>query len=280
MNSNKSIGFHLQTNSNQSIDRRKFNGPDSSTPIPIAPSTVNDNNLTRSDGRSHDDIRPIHIHTSVISSANGSCYIETNQLKLICAVYGPKPRPTTFPKTSSPLLIHVTFSPFSIKSQPTKSQSINDSQSLSNSLHQAILPSLILNSNEIIDLHILILETDLNSNTLSHSILSSTISLSLAGINSIGLVISISAIINSNSLLIDPINQEIQENSSLINLAIIPNLNSITLTSFMASSLNSSLPLQNFIDSLQSLQNSINLIHSLAIKAIQNDLEEKKTSGT
>ncbi|POW22925.1 hypothetical protein PSHT_00703 [Puccinia striiformis] len=82
-------------NNNTTIDRRRFVGPDSSTPFLDFPSTSTTQPLAkttdRADGRANHDSRPICIKVGVIAQANGSCYIESGNSKVICAVYGPKP---------------------------------------------------------------------------------------------------------------------------------------------------------------------------------------------
>jgi exosome complex component RRP41 len=44
----------------------------------------------RVDGREVDEIRPIKIEAGVLSRADGSCYLEWGQNKVLAAVYGPK----------------------------------------------------------------------------------------------------------------------------------------------------------------------------------------------
>lgn len=44
----------------------------------------------RLDGRKIDELRPLKIETGVIESADGSCYLEWGQNKVLAAVYGPK----------------------------------------------------------------------------------------------------------------------------------------------------------------------------------------------
>lgn len=49
-----------------------------------------DENGTRMDGRKKDELRPIRIEAGVLKRADGSCYIEWGQNKVIAAVYGPR----------------------------------------------------------------------------------------------------------------------------------------------------------------------------------------------
>lgn len=46
-------------------------------------------NSSRTD-RKHDTFRPMYIQRGVISSAKGSAYLEMQNTKIICAIYGPK----------------------------------------------------------------------------------------------------------------------------------------------------------------------------------------------
>ncbi|KAJ8321833.1 hypothetical protein KUTeg_000304 [Tegillarca granosa] len=49
-----------------------------------------DGNGNRQDKRSADEIRPVFLKAGVISQARGSAYLEQNETKVICAVYGPR----------------------------------------------------------------------------------------------------------------------------------------------------------------------------------------------
>lgn len=44
----------------------------------------------RLDGRKTDEVRPINLEVGVLSRADGSCYIEWGQNKIVATVYGPK----------------------------------------------------------------------------------------------------------------------------------------------------------------------------------------------
>src|SRR3989344_6374384 len=44
----------------------------------------------RLDGRTTDQVRPIKIQVGVVPRADGSCYLEWGQNKVIAAVYGPR----------------------------------------------------------------------------------------------------------------------------------------------------------------------------------------------
>ncbi|RLF54370.1 MAG: exosome complex exonuclease Rrp41, partial [Thermoplasmata archaeon] len=49
-----------------------------------------DENGRRIDGRRFDELRPIKISAGVLYRADGSCYIEWGNNKIMAAVYGPK----------------------------------------------------------------------------------------------------------------------------------------------------------------------------------------------
>ncbi|WGI16905.1 exosome complex exonuclease Rrp41 [Methanonatronarchaeum sp. AMET-Sl] len=44
----------------------------------------------RVDGRNPDELRPVHIESGVLNRADGSCYIELGDNKIMAAVYGPR----------------------------------------------------------------------------------------------------------------------------------------------------------------------------------------------
>src|SRR3989344_2500193 len=62
----------------------------------------------RLDGRTTDQVRPIKIQVGVVPRADGSCYLEWGQNKVIAAVYGPR---ECLPKhTASPYKAMVRYS--------------------------------------------------------------------------------------------------------------------------------------------------------------------------
>ncbi|KAI9610709.1 hypothetical protein KEM48_002510 [Puccinia striiformis f. sp. tritici PST-130] len=182
-------------NNNTTIDRRRFVGPDSSTPFLDFPSTSTTQPLAkttdRADGRANHDSRPICIKVGVIAQANGSCYIESGNSKVICAVYGPKPRLSqpNFPSVT-PLAITLRFAPFCMAAGrmiPTALGGIETT--VSQLTHQALMPSLLpMSESSIVEVHITVLEWD-GPLSPGPCVLASSVALASAGIPTLGLVI-------------------------------------------------------------------------------------------
>ncbi|EGG08183.1 uncharacterized protein MELLADRAFT_105134 [Melampsora larici-populina 98AG31] len=269
--------FTLQHQTQTTFDRRKLVGPDSSTPLPTFISTEpikqdNKQDNTRSDGRTNQQFRPIHVKTKVVSSANGSSYLETTDCKLICAVYGPKPR-TTANSSSSNLNIHFKFTPFSLSTSFTSSISTLESN-LSQALHQSLAPSLLLNPTEFYDLHLTVLQSH-SPLSITHPILAATIALGSAGVPTLGLVIGISAAISSDlELLIDPTFIESQNALAHLDLSYLTSIDSVTHLNFRSHlDFNlSKIDLNQFLTYLDLARDVTQSLHPIAVQALQNDL--------
>jgi len=103
------------------FDRRRINGPEESFP-PVF-SEDDETGLEESKwqpgkprvGRGAADIRPIFLKPGLITQANGSAYIETENTKIACAVYGPRQSKGTAYNEKGRLNVDVKFAPFSCK---------------------------------------------------------------------------------------------------------------------------------------------------------------------
>ncbi|KAH9821736.1 ribosomal protein S5 domain 2-type protein [Melampsora americana] len=271
--------FSLQHQTQPTFDRRRFIGPDSSTPIPsfnflkTQSEHQDGEEKLRSDGRTNLQFNPIHVKTKVINSANGSCYLETTDCKIICAVYGPKSRSTSNSSSSSNLNIHFKFTTFSLSSSFTSSISTLESN-LSQSIHQSLSPSLLPNPTEFYDLHLTVLQSH-SPLSITHPILAASIALGSAGVPSLGLVIGISAAISSNlELLIDPTLIESQAALAHLDLSYLISMDSVTHLNFRSHlDFNlSKIDLHQFLTYLDLTRQVTQSIHPIAVEALQNDL--------
>ncbi|SGY99109.1 BQ5605_C034g11267 [Microbotryum silenes-dioicae] len=218
----------------QTADRRRFNGPEGARPPRFNKTAsldqANDAASTwRQDGRTPSQIRPIFMQTGLVSDASGSVYIETGRTKVICAVHGPKPTaPSVAFSPRARLNVEVKFAPFSsgirrfapgkvrtelvdaeqilstranIDTLPSLTQD-TESLTLSSAVHQAIIPSLLLEAlpKSQIDLFLTILESDGNDDDIAaqvskkSGITAASVALAKAGIPMRGLVVATSAV--------------------------------------------------------------------------------------
>ncbi|KAA1066587.1 hypothetical protein PGT21_034081 [Puccinia graminis f. sp. tritici] len=267
-------------NTNPIIDRRRFVGPETSTPFPDFPtssstSTHSTTNTGRADGRIHSDSRPICIKVGVISQANGSCYIESGNSKVICAVYGPKPRSSLSNSSSlSPLVISLRFAPFCMaggRMAPTALGGVETT--VSQLTQQALMPSLLpMSDSSIVEVHINVLEWD-SPLSPGPCVLASSIALASAGIPTVGLVIP-STLALSEELYLDPTATEAESASAIFDLASIPAMGTVTHVGFRSTTDWKSAPIGNdtFDRCLDLCKSNAELIHGLAAAALKDHL--------
>merc|ERR1711939_222043 len=233
----------------QAADRRRYNAPFGSMPLKFAAATtatesssaakgkgklqdsedIIDEQGKRHDGRGPLDARPIFLKTGLVSNAPGSAFIETGRLKLIAAVYGPKPPPPSMPLSSrDKLLVDVRFAPFARRSggrlTPGKE---TEAPQLASALQLALQPSILLEAQPraIVELFITVLELDGpfdGDGDLAAAITAGSGALADAGTPLQGLTVGVSAAMLSDPraserkdlLLVDPTYDELHPRSS------------------------------------------------------------------
>ncbi|CAJ0636514.1 8537_t:CDS:2 [Entrophospora sp. SA101] len=218
------------------IDRRRIQGPELSVaPVIIKSSSdkksnaLVDENGNRLDGRDLEDIRKIYLKTGLISQANGSAYIELNQTKIACGVYGP--RQTKFPLFSGKgtLNCELKFAPFSClkRRQPYRDVQERD---LSQLIFDALSPSVRLEllPKSTIDIFINVLENDGTTSCLAAAITCASVALADAGIEMLDLVAACSASFIGGRIFIDSNLMEEQHETGSLILSYMPSLNEVT----------------------------------------------------
>ncbi|KAF9514290.1 hypothetical protein BS47DRAFT_1485161 [Hydnum rufescens UP504] len=189
------------------FDRRRVNGPEWSTPPMYEDTGTPKAKLTKRVGRSPKDIRPIFITTGLISQANGSAYIETERLKIACAVYGPRQNKNQPYNEKGKLNVEVKFAPFASARRRAPMRDVED-RPTSVQIHQSLLPSLRLElfPKSTIDVFITILEADGDAACVASGSVAASAALADAGIEMLGLVAACS------SCVFAPISDPSQEN--------------------------------------------------------------------
>ena len=204
-----------------------------SAKLKIKKSILNSANL-RQDGRNLTSLRPLFIRTSMISQANGSAYIEMNQTKVICAVYGPRPIKSVSTGYSELGRLNCFFqlATFSVPSTFTQLYSYKPSteeEELSVLIEQALVASLKLDSfpKSEVDVFIIVLEN--SGSAFGAAISCASLALADAGVEMYDLVSSCSVGSQKRSLVLDPTFEEEQYGlDTQMTVSIMPNLNEIT----------------------------------------------------
>lgn len=225
------------------VDNRRITGPDSSqSPYLFVKKVtkydnklINENGL-RFDGREWNQMRPVFLHNGNISRARGSAYLEQNNTKVICAVYGPR---EIARREDFTLKGHMTcefkFATFSCKFRREHQQDAEE-KDYSLQILEALEPAVCLHKfpKAQVDVLVTVLEND--GSVLSAAISCASIALADAGIEMYDLVVGCSARIYGEKILLDPClseeySTESQGPSSNGNIAVglMPSLNQISV---------------------------------------------------
>lgn len=184
----------------------------------------------RTDGRRVDELRPIKIEVGVLKNADGSSYIEFGKNKIVVAVYGPK---EVHPKhmalaDRSVLRCRYHMSPFSVEERKNPAPSRREIE-ISKVTREALEPALMLDDypRTAIDVYIEVLQADGGSRCAG--ITAASVALADAGVNMKDLVASCAAGKVDDTIVLDINDEEDKEGQADMPLALLPNLNQITL---------------------------------------------------
>ncbi len=189
-----------------------------------------DKNGIRADGRKLDELRPIKIEAGVIRNADGSAYIEQGKNKILVGVYGPKevhPKHLTLLDRAL-LRCRYHMAPFSVDERKRPAPSRRE-QELSKVITWAIEPSIFLEHfpRTCIDVFIEVLQA--NGGTRCAGITAASVALADAGIPMRDLVAACAAGKVEGHLVLDLMDVEDKMGEADLPLALMPNLNAITL---------------------------------------------------
>jgi len=184
----------------------------------------------RLDGRKSDELRPIKIEVGVLSNADGSAYIETGKNKILAAIYGPKelhPKHLALPDRMV-LRCRYHMAPFSVQERKSPAPSRREVE-LSKVIRESLEPSIFLEyyPRTGIDVFVEVLQAD--GSTRCASITAASLALADAGIPMRDLVVACSAGKIDGTVVLDLTDTEDKMGEADVPLALMPNLNAITL---------------------------------------------------
>ncbi|KIK08590.1 hypothetical protein K443DRAFT_84475 [Laccaria amethystina LaAM-08-1] len=212
------------------FDRRRINGPEESNP----PIFEDEETPTWNVGiprrnRASFDIRPIFLQPGLTNQATGSAYIETQNTKIACAVFGPRQAKNVAFNEKGRLNVDVKFAPFSCDRRRAPMRDAED-RSIAMAIHQAIGPSVRLDvlPKSIIDIFITIVESDGIEGCVAAGSIAASTALTDAGIEVFGLVASCSAAAVREDIWLDPSLRESQESRGILVLSCMPALSTVT----------------------------------------------------
>jgi len=184
----------------------------------------------RLDGRKLDELRPIKIEVGVLSNADGSAYIEQGKNKILAAVFGPKelhPKHLALPDRMV-LRCRYHMAPFSVQERKSPAPSRREIE-LSKVIREALEPSIFLEyyPRTGIDVFVEVLQAD--GGTRCASITAASLALADAGIPMRDLVVACAAGKVDDTVVLDLTDVEDKADGADVPLALMPNLNAITL---------------------------------------------------
>jgi exosome complex component RRP41 len=194
------------------------------------PEKLIDENDVRIDGRKFDELRPVKIEAGILGNADGSAYIEQGKNKILAAVYGPKevhPRHLALPDRAL-LRCRYHMAPFSVEERKSPAPSRREVE-LSKVIRESLEPSVFVEyyPRTSIDIFIEVLQAD--GGTRCAGITAASLALADAGIPMRDLVVACAAGKVEGRLVVDLTDLEDKGGEADLPLALMPNLNAITL---------------------------------------------------
>ncbi|MEM2999617.1 MAG: exosome complex exonuclease Rrp41 [Candidatus Bathyarchaeia archaeon] len=194
------------------------------------PEKLIDKKGLRLDGRKPDELRPIKIEVGVLSNADGSAYIEHGKNKILAAAFGPRemhPKHLTLPDRMV-LRCRYHMAPFSVQERKSPAPSRREIE-LSKVIREALEPAVFVEyyPRTGVDIFIEVLQAD--GGTRCASITAAALALADAGIPMRDLVAACAAGKVDDTVVLDLMDTEDKVGSADVPVAIMPNLNAVTL---------------------------------------------------
>jgi exosome complex component RRP41 len=189
-----------------------------------------DDNGIRLDGRKWDQLRPIRLEVGTLKNADGSASIEWGKNKIVAAVYGPKevhPKHQVLPDRA---LVRTRYhmAPFSVDERKNPAPSRREIE-ISKVIREALEPAIVVEDypRTAIEVWVEVLQSDGGSRVAG--ITAASLALADAGINMRDLVVGCSCGLVEGRVVADLDDTEDKEGSGDMPVAIMPNLDQVTL---------------------------------------------------
>lgn len=194
------------------------------------PEKLIDKKGLRLDGRKPDQLRTVKLEVGVIPNADGSAYIEQGKNKILVGVYGPR---EAHPKhlalqDRTVLKCRYHMAPFSVQERKSPAPSRREVE-LSKVIRESLEPAIFMEyyPRTMIDLTIEVLQAD--GGTRCASITAASLALADSGIPMRDLVVACAAGKAEDTIVLDLMDEEDKMGSADVPVALMPNLNAITL---------------------------------------------------
>jgi exosome complex component RRP41 len=184
----------------------------------------------RLDGRKWDQLRPISLEVGRVKNADGSAYIQWGKNKIMAAVYGPKEVHPKHQVLADRALLRTRYhmAPFSVDERKNPAPSRREIE-ISKVIRESLVPAVIVEDypRTAIEVWVEVLQSDGGSRVAG--ITAASLALADAGINMRDLVVGCSCGIIDSTVVADLDDTEDKEGSGDMPVAIMPNLNMVTL---------------------------------------------------
>lgn len=184
----------------------------------------------RLDGRKADELRPVKLEVGVLANADGSAYIEHGKNKILAGVFGPREMHPKHLSLPDRMVIRCRYhmAPFSVQERKSPAPSRREVE-LSKVIRESLEPSVFLElyPRTGIDLFIEVLQAD--GGTRCASITAASLAIADAGIPMRDLVVACAAGKIDDTVVLDLFDAEDKLGAADVPLAIMPNLNAVTL---------------------------------------------------
>lgn len=184
----------------------------------------------RMDGRKPDELRSVKLEVGILPNADGSAYIEMGKNKILAAVYGPKEMHPKHLARSDRMVLRCRYhmAPFSVQERKSPAPSRREVE-ISKVIRDSLVPAIFVENypRTGIDLFIEVLQAD--GGTRCASITAAALAIAEAGIPMRDLVVACAAGKVDETIVLDLMDTEDKVGSADVPVALMPNLNAITL---------------------------------------------------
>jgi len=219
----------------------------------------------RLDGRKHDELRSIKLEVGVLSNADGSAYIEQGKNKILAAVYGPREVHPKHLTLNDRMLLRCRYhmAPFSVQERKSPAPSRREIE-LSKVMREALEPAIFLEyyPRTGVDIFVEVLQAD--GGTRCASLTAAALALADAGIPMRDLVAACAAGKADDQIVLDLMDEEDKLGSADVPVALMPNLNAITLLQ-----MDGILTLEEFDQAVKLALDGCKLIYDLQKEALK-----------
>jgi exosome complex component RRP41 len=194
------------------------------------PEKLIDKKGIRLDGRKADELRPLKLEVGVLPNADGSAYIEHGKNKILVGVFGPKEMHPKHLSQPDRMVLRCRYhmAPFSVQERKSPAPSRREVE-LSKVIREALEPSVFVDlyPRAGIDVFIEVLQAD--GGTRCAAITAASLAIADAGIPLRDLVVGCAAGKVDDTVVLDLYDAEDKLGVADVPVAIMPNLNSVTL---------------------------------------------------